>query len=67
MNTLGDLSLKEFLLIPMRRQYKFNGDNPYTLMKDFLPKEIIELFDIKEIEQKDIILKNKLFNYKNKR
>ena len=44
-----------------------NGDNPYTLMKDFLPREIIELFDIKEIEQKDIILKNKLFNYKNKR
>ena len=44
-----------------------NGDNPYTLMKDFLSREIIELFDIKEIEQKDIILKNKLFNYKNKR
>lgn len=44
-----------------------NGDNPYTLMKDFLPREIIELFDIKEIEQKAIILKNKLFNYKNKR
>ena len=44
-----------------------NGDNPYTLMKDFLPKAIIELFNIKEIEQKDIILKNKLFNYKNKR
>lgn len=44
-----------------------NGDNPYTLMKDFLPREIIELFDIKEIEQKEIILKNKLFNYKNKR
>ena len=44
-----------------------NGDNPYTLMKDFLPREVIELFDIKEIEQKDIILKNKLFNYKNKR
>ena len=41
-----------------------NGDNPYTLMKDFLPREIIELFDIKEIEQKEIILKNKLFNYK---
>lgn len=44
-----------------------NGDNPYTLMKDFLPREIIELFDIKEIEQKEIILKNKLFKYKNKR
>ena len=44
-----------------------SGDNPYTLMKEFLPRKIIELFDIKEIEQKDIILKNKLFNYKNKR
>lgn len=41
-----------------------SGDNPYTLMKDFLPREIIELFDIKEIKQKDIILKNKLFDYK---
>lgn len=40
-----------------------NEDSPYTLMKEFLPKEIIEFFDIKEIEQKDIILKNKLFNY----
>lgn len=42
------------------------GDNPYTLMKDFLPKKIIKLFDIQEIQQKDIILKNKLFNYKKK-
>jgi len=41
-----------------------NGDNPYTLMKDFLPNEIIDLFDVKEIEQTDIILKPKLFNYK---
>lgn len=40
------------------------GDNPYTLMKNFLPQEIIDLFDIKEIEQKNIILKKKLFNYK---
>ena len=44
-----------------------SGDNPYTLMKDFLPNEIVDLFDVKEIEQKDIILKNKLFNYKKKR
>lgn len=42
------------------------GDNPYNLMKEFLPKKIIKLFDIKEIQQKDIILKNKLFNYKKK-
>lgn len=43
------------------------GDNPYTLMKEFLPKEIIELFDIEEVEQKNIILKNKLFDYKKKK
>ena len=43
------------------------GDNPYTLMKEFLPKEIIELFDIEEVEQKNIILKDKLFDYKKKR
>lgn len=49
------------------KRNSLNGDNPYTLMKDFLPKEIIDLFDISEIEQKDIILKKKLFNYKNKR
>lgn len=42
------------------------GDNPYNLMKEFLPKKIIEYFDIVEIDQKDIILKNKLFNYKKK-
>ena len=28
-----------------------SGDNPYTLMKEFLPRKIIELFDIKEIKQ----------------
>ena len=37
------------------------GDNPYTLMKDSLPTEFIKLFNIIEINQKDIILKNKLF------
>ena len=46
------------------KRESFDGDNPYTLMKDFLPQEIIDLFDICEIEQKDIILKKKLFNYK---
>lgn len=44
-----------------------SGNNPYSLMKDFLPLEIVELFDIKEIEQKDIILKHLLFNYKKKK
>ena len=28
-----------------------DGDNPYTLMIEFLPQEIIDLFDIEEIEQ----------------
>lgn len=40
------------------------GNSPYELMINFLPKEIIEYFDIKEIKQDGIILKNKLFNYK---
>lgn len=44
-----------------------SGCNPYYLMKEFLPKKIINLFDIEEINQKDIILKTKLFNCKNKR
>ena len=41
-----------------------DGDNPYTLMHIFLPKKLIKLFDIKEIAQKDIILKDKLFKTK---
>lgn len=43
------------------------GNNPYTLMKEFLPQEIIDLFDIEEIDQKDIILKDTLFNKKKKK
>jgi len=46
------------------KRESLSGNNPYTLMKDFLPKEIINLFDIKEIKQNNIILKKKLFNYK---
>lgn len=42
------------------------GNNPYTLIKEFLPQEIIDLFDIEEIEQQDIILKDTLFNKKKK-
>lgn len=38
-----------------------SGCNPYELMKLFLPQEIIDLFDIEEIEQKDIILNKNLF------
>lgn len=44
-----------------------SGDNPYTLMKEFLPQEIIDLFDIEEIDQKNIILKDTLFNNKKKK
>lgn len=40
------------------------GCNPYELMKLFLHKEIIDLFDIDEIKQSEIILKDKLFDYK---
>ena len=40
------------------------GCNPYELMIQFLPKEIIDLFDIQEINQNEIILKKKLFDYK---
>jgi len=43
------------------------GDNPYTLIKDYLPQAFIKHFDIKEIEQKNIILKDKLFDYKKKK
>lgn len=43
-----------------------DGDNPYTLMNIFLPKKLKKLFDIKEINQADIILKKKLFDYKKK-
>ena len=40
-----------------------SGCNPYA----FLPQKIKDLFDIKEIKQSDIILKNKLFDYKKKK
>ena len=40
------------------------GQNPYTLMKEFLPQEMKDIFDIEEINQNEIILKKKLFNYK---
>ena len=41
-----------------------SGCNPYELMKLFLPQEIIDFFDIEEIEQNKIILNKKLFNKK---
>ena len=64
--TQDDINLMLNHINSVKRE-SLNDDNPYTLMKDFLPNEIIKSFDIKQIEQKDIILKNKLFNYKNKR
>lgn len=44
-----------------------DGDSPIYLMNEFLPNKIKKHFSIKEIEQKDIILKNKLFDYKKKK
>ena len=44
-----------------------SGSSPYELMINFLPKQIIDYFDIYEIKQDDIILKNKLFDYKKKK
>lgn len=44
-----------------------DGDSPIYLMNEFLPNKIKKHFNIKEIEQKDIILKNKLFDYKKKK
>ena len=43
-----------------------SGCNPYELMIPFFPKKFIDYFNIFEIEQKDIILKKDLFNYKKK-
>ena len=44
-----------------------DGDNPYYLIHEFLPEKFIKLFDIKEINQSDIILKDSLFDSKKKR
>lgn len=44
-----------------------DGYNPYTLIKEFLSDKIIKYFDIKEIKQNNIILKDKLFDYKKKK
>ena len=44
-----------------------NGNNPYTLMIDFLPQEFIDMLNICEIKQENILLKDTLFDYKKKR
>ena len=64
--TQDDINLMINHINSVKRE-SLEGDNPYTLMKEFLPKKIIELFNIEEVEQKNIILKNKLFDYKKKK
>lgn len=49
------------------RRDSLDGDSPIYLMNELLPKKIKKYFNIKEIEQKNIILKNKLFDYKKKK
>lgn len=49
------------------KRESLNNESPYNLMKVFLPIEIVNIFKIKEIKQEDIILKNKLFDYKKER
>lgn len=44
-----------------------DGDNPIYLMNIFLPSKLKKYFNIQEIEQKNIILKDTLFNYKKKK
>ncbi len=46
------------------KRESLNGNSPFELMNEFLPKKIIDLFDIHEIKQNEIILKKKLFYYK---
>ena len=64
--TQDDINLMMNHINSVKRD-SLEGDNPYTLMKEFLPEEIIKLFDIEEIQQKEIILKDKLFDYKKKK
>lgn len=61
--TQNDINLMMNHINSVRRD-SLSGCSPYELMINFLPKEFIDYFDISEIKQDDIILKNKLFNYK---
>ena len=61
--TQDDINLMLNHINSVKREL-LSWENPYTLMKNFLPKEIIDFFDIKEIKQENLILKKKLFNYK---
>lgn len=64
--TQDDINLMMNHINSVKRD-SLNGENPYTLMKDFLPQECIDMLDIAEIKQEDIILKDTLFDYKKKR
>lgn len=69
-NSFDDLNQDDINLmmnhINSVKRDSLDGDSPIYLANEFLPKKIKKHFSIKEIEQKDIILKNKLFDYKKK-
>lgn len=70
-NSFDDLNQDDINLmmnhINSVKRDSLDGDSPIYLMNEFLPNKIKKHFSIKEIEQKDIILKNKLFDYKKKK
>lgn len=59
----GDINLMLNHINSVKRE-SLCDTNPISLMKNLLEQELIDLFDIKEIEQDKIILKKKLFKYK---
>ncbi len=64
--TQDDINLMMNHINSVKRD-SLDGENPYTLMKDFLPQEFINMLNINEIKQENIILKDTLFDYKKKR
>lgn len=70
-NSFDDLNQDDINLmmnhINSVKRDSLDGDSPIYLMNKLLPKKIKKHFDIKEIEQKDIILKDRLFDYKKKK
>lgn len=70
-NSFDDLNQNDINLminhINSVKRDSLNGNSPIYLMNEFLSKKIKKYFDIKKIEQKDIILKDKLFEYKKKK
>ena len=57
--TQDDINLMINHINSVKRE-SLHGENPYNLMKGFFPQQILDLFDIEEINQKDIILNKKL-------